>query len=315
MEQLQLEVQGLLADSVAPRTHSVYQRAWNFFRWFILRHGLNSPNFHPNFHPSLHQLVQFIAFMSIANYSPATIASYVSGISSTLRLYSLPDMTQHFIIKRLLDGCRRRNHSRDTRRPITLDILRLIIPALHSVCVSHFEALLFRVAFLLAFFGFMRVGELTAPTRSANSPLRRCDVTLRHLPSGNVVELHVRFSKTDQYGNGCVICIPTVSNGGILCPVRAASQYLRDSPHHHIHFLSHFDGTPMTRSQFTAILKRSLAFVGIQDSRYTSHSFRIGAATSAAMAGIPEHEIQRMGRWQSGVFRRYIRISTDLIHN
>ena len=159
----------------------------------------------------------------------------------------------------------------------------------------------------------MRVGELTAPTRGANAPLRRSDVSLRHLPSGDVVELNVRFSKTDQYGNGCVICIPTVSGDDkSLCPVNAATQYLRDSPQHHTHFLAHFDASPMTRSQFTAVLRRSLAFVGILDSRFTSHSFRIGAATSAAMAGIPEHDIQRMGRWQSGVYRRYIRISQAL---
>ena len=106
----------------------------------------------------------------------------MSGIASTLRLYSLPDITQHFIVKRLLDGCRRRNNSHDTRRPITFDILRRIIPALQSVCSSQYEALLFCVALLLAFVGFMRVGELTALTRIADAPLRRSDVSLRHLP-------------------------------------------------------------------------------------------------------------------------------------
>ena len=309
MEHLQLEIRGLLADSVAPRTHSLYQRAWQFFRWFNLRHGL----FAENSHPTLHQLVQFIAFLSVNNYSPATISSYVSGIASTLRLYSLPDITQHFIVKRLLDGCRRRNSRRDTRRPITLDILRRIIPILGSVCVSQFEALLFRTAFLLAFFGFMRVGELTAPTRNAISPLKRSDVRLRHHLSGDVVELNVRFSKTDQHSHGCIICIPTVFGGDAsLCPVRTASQYLSSSPPEHTHFLSHFDGSPLPRFQFSAVLRRALNFIGIQDPRYTSHSFRIGAATSAAMAGIPEHEIQRMGRWRSGVFRRYIRINPNL---
>ena len=160
----------------------------------------------------------------------------------------------------------------------------------------------------------MRIGELAALTRRASSPLRRSDVTLRHLPSGEVVELNVRFSKTDQYGRGCTVCVPAVSNREtVLCPVHAVKQYLRDSPEQHSHFLPHFDCTAMTRSQFAAILRRVLNFVGIRNSRYTSHSFRIGAATSAAMAGIPENEIQKMGRLQSGVYRRYVRIAPEFV--
>ena len=71
------------------------------------------------------------------------------------------------------------------------------------------------------------------------------------------------------------------------------------------HFLSHFDVSPVTRFQFTAVLKRALQFAGLSDARYTSHSFRIGAATSAAMAGIPEADIQHMGRGS--------RVSADVI--
>ena len=70
----------------------------------------------------------------------------------------------------------------------------------------------------------------------------------------------------------------------------------------------------MTRSQFTAVLKRSVSFVGILSFRFTTHSFCIDAATSAAMAGIPEQEIQKMGRWQSGVYQRYICIAPALAH-
>ena len=309
MEQLQLEVHDLLNDSVAPRTHSVYQCAWQLFRWFIFRHDVLISS-----GPTLQQLVHFIAFLSVNGYAPATIASYISGIASTLRLQGSHDITKHFIVKRMLAGCRRRRGRQDQRRPITIVLLRRIIPALNIVCTNQYEALLFRVAFLLAFFGFLRVGELTASTRHGISPLRRSDVTLHQTSSGGVVNLNIRFSKTDRYGRGCVISIPAVSAGEFsLCPVHATSQFLNVCPQHFSHFLSHFDGSPVTRSQFTAVLRRALRFVGIYDTRYTSHSFRIGAATAAAMAGIPDDEIQRMGRWQSGVYRRYIRVSGELL--
>ncbi len=43
------------------------------------------------------------------------------------------------------------------------------------------------------------------------------------------------------------------------------------------------------------VLQRSLDFVGLGDMRFSSHSFRIGAATSAAMSGIPEADISNYG--------------------
>ena len=42
--------------------------------------------------------------------------------------------------------------------------------------------------------------------------------------------------------------------------------------------------------------------------KYSSHSFRIGAASAAAAAGIPDWQIQALGRWSSDCYRGYIRL-------
>ena len=53
---------------------------------------------------------------------------------------------------------------------------------------------------------------------------------------------------------------------------------------------------------------KSLLCIGGYNSRhYSSHNFRIGAATAAALAGMPDHAIQLLGRWKSDTFKRYIR--------
>ena len=47
----------------------------------------------------------------------------------------------------------------------------------------------------------------------------------------------------------------------------------------------------------------------------SSHSLRIGAASTAAAMGCPKYLIQSMGRWSSDCFRRYIRLSDTTIRN
>ena len=67
-------------------------------------------------------------------------------------------------------------------------------------------------------------------------------------------------------------------------------------------------GTPVTKAYFGDQLKKSLAWAGLFSECYKGHSFRIGAAITAAMQGISDEKIQRMGRWKSQAFKKYIRI-------
>lgn len=54
-------------------------------------------------------------------------------------------------------------------------------------------------------------------------------------------------------------------------------------------------------------MQLSLNWTNCSPKDYKGHSFRIGAATSAASMGISEQNIQVMGRWRSGAFKKYIR--------
>ena len=61
------------------------------------------------------------------------------------------------------------------------------------------------------------------------------------------------------------------------------------------------DGHPLSRSLLTAWLHRILASAGVPGN-FSSHSFRIGAATVAARNSIPDHQIQALGRWSSSAY-------------
>ena len=63
---------------------------------------------------------------------------------------------------------------------------------------------------------------------------------------------------------------------------------------------------PLSREKLNVVLCQLLQQAGLNQSDYASHSFRIGAATTAAAAGIPTWLIMKLGRWTSNAYRSYI---------
>ena len=92
-----------------------------------------------------------------------------------------------------------------------------------------------------------------------------------------------------------------------ICPVTAVLAYLEIRPKSQGPLFLHADGSPLTRSQLIAEVWSALQGSGLDLSWYTGHSFRIGATTSAAQAGLSDPLIQILGRWRSSAFQCYLR--------
>ena len=140
-----------------------------------------------------------------------------------------------------------------------------------------------------------------------DTDLRRSDVTT--LCDGFLMFLC--SSKTDSFCLGNTVCIyPSVHS---VCAVGALHRFLAihegtlDEP-----LFRCADGDYLTRRSFTARLHSLLHAAGIEETLYVCHSFRIGAATTAA-AGIPPWLIQTLSRWSSDWYRCYIRTSAETL--
>ena len=71
----------------------------------------------------------------------------------------------------------------------------------------------------------------------------------------------------------------------------------------------YYPSMPVTRANFNEQLRGSLQFCHFCPKQFKSHSFRIGAATTAAAQGMSESQIRSLGRRSSDAFMKYIRYS------
>ncbi|KAK6168675.1 hypothetical protein SNE40_019866 [Patella caerulea] len=128
------------------------------------------------------------------------------------------------------------------------------------------------------------------------------------------MKIHLKASKNDYFRAGVDIII---FDNVRFQPVRYMANYLllrKQLQAGEALFITP-DLKPLSRSLFIGYLKKLLIRLGIDSSQYSGHSFRIGAATSAARQGVPDHLIQSLGRWKSLTYTRYIHISKAKLKN
>jgi len=273
------------------------------FNSFRLKHGL--PDTWP---PSIWDLVNHVAYMSNLGFVPASVKVYLSGLSYWLRINVLSDLTQSFIIQKMLKSMDKLYGKPDSPKPITLDLLTKLINVLQFVCTSVYESTLYKSMFSLACFAFLQIGEITINTTSRYI-IRRDDV---YFPQTLLfVNVKIPFSKTDQEGLSTTITITKHTQLNI-CPVQLLSQFLNVRHNGDGPLFCHFKKNSVTRYQFSRVLNLALQFIGCNPNEYNTHSFRIVAAIHFSMQGISDQEIMSKGRWKSECFKRYIRI--DLIN-
>lgn len=256
-----------------------------------------------------HLQTSFAGYLS-QQVSWGTIRSYLSAIRFFQIRAGLPDpsTSPSARLPYVLKGIHKLSpdHTRTRRQPITADILRQIQSSWSRTPLSYDKVMLW-AAFCLGFFGFMRSGEYTATACGKDSCLSTEDISVDSRSNPQVLTVYLRKSKTDQYSTGNYIYLGRTHND--VCPVTAVLSYLAIRPPTPGPLFIFQNGTPLTRQTLVKHLREALTNIGIDLKGFSGHSFRIGAASAAAAAGINDSLIQTLGRWKSSAFTRYIRNS------
>ena len=147
-----------------------------------------------------------------------------------------------------------------------------------------------------AFFGFLRSSEYVSPqTHKYDPESTLCfeDITYRH-PNFHI---RIKTSKTDPFREGCTICISP--SRAQICPVRNLLTYINQRKVKTGPLFTYTDNSLLTRRRLNSLLKNAIP--SSNASPVSSHSLRIGVATTAASGGFPRWLIQQLGRWNGQV--------------
>ena len=126
------------------------------------------------------------------------------------------------------------------------------------------------------------------------------DVAVDSTLSPLMVRVHLKRSKSDQFGRGIDVIMGCTSIAA--CPVTAIKECValrQDQPGL---FFINTQGGPVTKSWLVQQIWAVLSSIGLPQNEYAGHSFRSGAATSAAIASVKDSMIQM----QSAAFLQYI---------
>ena len=263
-------------------------------------------------------LCRFVAKLAEEGLKHRTIKAYLSGVRHLHIMEGLADpfkqpLEQLHYVLRGVKWCEgEQGRAPRERLPISPEILRKIKAVWEQVQpVSHDRVMLW-AACCLDFFGFLRAGELTVPgddAFDAATHLTREDLAVDIPGSPTVFRVTLKASKTDPFRRGVALYI----GKGVpdLCPVKALVSYLLVRGERAGPLFIFEDGRFLSRQRFVGEVRGALGKAGINSSKYCGHSFRIGAATTAAARGMEDALIMTLGRWRSLAYLDYVKISRE----
>eukprot|EP00808_Paulinella_micropora_P031199 g58411.t1 len=291
---------------------------WSFLTFFNLQHDA--------FPVSPDLLLFFITWLFLAvtgrgrafdgssrGACASTIIGYVSAVRSfyidlgfPIQAFNDPRVAR---MKRAVK--RLRTRATRARLPVTVVLVARLLHTLPSISALGPDSIMIAAVLCVGVYGLLRSGEMVSKSESASAPLLRAHVAWDTAISPPWVDLFIPASKTDYMRTGSYVRL--WRNNSATCPFSrllaawdAATDKRPTAP-----LFQDSKGTALSYTWLQKVLRSLVRAVGLDPSLYSSHSLRIGGATSLAMACVSADEIKLIGRWSSVSYQLYVRLSND----
>ena len=302
-------VQCYYSAALAPSTKKTYKAAEKRYLDFCKSFSITPLPTSENI------LCYYTACLGQQGLSHNTIKTYLSGVRQIQIGYGYPDPTIDHMprLRQILKGVKveagKSGKPTHSRLPITPSILRKMKRAWFAGSHSPYNQSMLWAAAVTTFFSFCRSGEITIPHEGAYDPtahLSFSDVAVNDAKTPSVISILIKQSKTDQGREGTRVVIG--KTGDDLCPVSALLSYLSLRGSNPGPLFRWQNGTALTKPRFVSEVRLALTAANLPAKDFAGHSFRIGATTTSATAGLDDSTIQTLGRWKSASYLLYIRM-------
>jgi len=285
-----------LQSSKAINTVRAYKSDFKDFGLFCAQNGFKSL-------PSEPKIVSlYLTFLSTKEAKISTLKRRLVSIGVIHKLKGFYLDTKHpSIIENIMGIKRRKGSIQKSKKPILINNLKVLINVIDETINEEIKKLRDRTIILIGFSGGFRRNEIVSLDYD----------DLDFVPEG--VKIHIRRSKTDQFGEGSVKALPYFDKPR-YCPVVSLKKWISISKNNSGPLFRRFlKGSKLSEKRLTdqtvaLLIKEYLQLAGIDSKNYSGHSLRSGFATSAAEAGAEERSIMSMtGHKSTEMVRRYIK--------
>jgi hypothetical protein len=267
-------------------------------------------------------LIEFIGWLvEVRKVKAGTINSYLSGLRQLHLLKGMePPVLRSNIVKFLLQGKKNmdsivsRKETTVKRLPMTMNMMRLLKEKIRSWEVVLEQKLLMWSVATLAFHGAFRIHEILTRLESEFDPdftLLSQDIVLenRSQEEGGR-RLVVKLKSPKENKNGKAVIVEVYETQGVLCPIKAFQRWLSNTKTQEgFPLFRDQTGTPLTGRKMNMWLRERLEEqIDYKKGKFTSHSFRIGLATTMGTLGYSTEDIKEAGRWSSNAYEVYMKL-------
>jgi hypothetical protein len=287
----------------------------------------------PPFQYRTQVIISFVAWLyGDQNLMHSTVGNYISGVRFFFKegrynsdVFEEPAVSQARTALQYMAVQKDCLKNEKKRLPMTCEMVCYGIEVHFSRYKSNWKSWAFVVGMVISFLCLMRASELLITAE--NHYLRGQDVTFGVLVQGVEIRVYpseawryslrqllnvcitIHSAKNDWEGEGhrlffSILDVDSAFGFEIVTMMFEWAQQAR--PLDDDAFLMYKQKDMISYDFFNAELRKIALKFGLDESRYSFHSLRIGGATTLAAAGKSDHCIKKMGRWKSLAFLEYI---------